>query len=174
MSGNNTLITTVRSLNGLINHELAEIDASLTQILSLSTDANDKMFDAVDRTTELFDGVGDMAGELERMGGGSELAEYSDRLHGHYEEFLTFQGQMARSMQTQDMLQQLIAHCRNKLVQIEQIGQDVHKLVDSDELDTVTAISLMNEMLINVASMTVPEVRAVTQRDVEEGDIEFF
>ena len=172
----------------LIREEVEGIDTTLTQLAKLSTDASYQVHEGVGKLTDLIDhqsGLLTLFGEQIRQLSAEESCGLSEDSREELQQELStlmengkllsaYMGQVLRSLQAADMMNQLVDHCRPGMAQIVEAGKQMESVGDEHVSIEMLQQTLEQMLADSKARLHNDELRPVHQDSVDEGDIEFF
>lgn len=164
-------------LHGLIMREHAEIRDELSQMGSVVSDAIKTLMQSLNGLNTQLQKQGQIVQEM----ASATDAEENENLHQGYQALGQMVNQnitvVVRSFQFEDIVQQLIGHCRARSEGLEQLvdqlSEDVNVLKNSSQGDSMQVLSAMQVKIAEVGKKLEKE-NPVKQTSMGAGGIELF
>ncbi len=163
------------SYNRLIYEDLKEIDNTLNQIADLTSDADNQIYNGLDKVGQLFDRHNQQLLEAARKNGVTDTAVLEQLMSESQVEFVTEKNQILRSMQATDMVSQLLGHCRTRMNRIRKMSNEIERVTEARMEAFAGMVQEMKALLEDTQLKLDTEMnKAVEQITVDEGEIQFF
>lgn len=164
-------------LHGLIMREHAEIRDELSQMGSVVSDAIKTLMQSLNGLNTQLQKQGKIVQEM----ASATDAEENEKQHQDYQALGQMVNQnitvVVRSLQFEDIVQQLIGHCRARSEGLEQLvdqlSQDVNILKNASQGDSIQVLSAMQLKIAEVGKKLEKE-NPVKQTSMGAGGIELF